>query len=95
LPHALASATYDAGNRIGTWSGTTFSYDPNGNLASDGLSSYLWNARNQLAGLNGATSGTFQYDGVGRRRTKTTSGTTSFLYDGSTSSRSWPAEEES
>jgi hypothetical protein len=71
LPQPLVSASYDAANRIATWAGRSFGYDPNGNLASDGLTSYTWNARNQLA-----------YDGVGRRRARTTSGSTSYLYDG-------------
>ncbi len=83
LPQAVASATYDAANRIATWAGTTFSYDPNGNLASDGLTSYLWNARNQLTGLSGATAASFGYDGLGRRRAKAIGGAaTGFLYDG-------------
>jgi RHS repeat-associated protein len=82
LPPALASATYDAANRIATWSGQTLSYDANGNLASDGLTSYTWNARNQLAGLSGAASASFAYDATGQRRARTTSGTTSYLYDG-------------
>ena len=34
-------------------------------------------------GLSGSVSASFSYDGVGRRRAKTVSGTTtSFLYDG-------------
>jgi RHS repeat-associated protein len=83
LPAALASATYDAANRIATRSGTAFSYDPNGNLASDGLTSYAWNARNQLSGLSGGVSASFAYDAFGRRRGKTIAGaTTNFLYDG-------------
>jgi RHS repeat-associated protein len=83
LPQTLASAGYDAGNRIATWGGQTFSYDLDGNLASDGPTSYTWNARNQLEALSGAASASFQYDGVGRRRRKTVSGTTTnFLYDG-------------
>ncbi len=82
LPQALASATYDAANRIATWSGQALSYDANGNLASDGLTSYTWNARNQLAGLSGAASPSFEYDGLGRRRGKTVSAmSTNFLYD--------------
>jgi len=57
--------------------------DPNGNLASDGLTSYTWNARDQLTGLSGGTSARFAYDGTGRRRGKTISGTTTnFFYDG-------------
>ena len=82
LPQALASATYDAANRIVTWGGQTFSYDPNGNLASDGPTSYVWNARNQLVGLSGMASASFAYDAMGRRRTRTTSSTTSYLSDG-------------
>ncbi len=83
LPQAVASVTYDAANRIATWAGTTFSYDPNGNLASDGLTSYLWNARNQLTGLSRATAASFGYDGLGRRRAKAMGGAaTGFLYDG-------------
>jgi RHS repeat-associated protein len=82
LPEALGSATYDAANRILTWAGQAYSYDANGNLASDGLISYTWNARNQLTGLSGASAASF-YDGTGRRRGKTIAGTTTnFLYDG-------------
>src|SRR5262249_46819746 len=83
LPPAMASASYDAANRITAWGGTSFSYDANGNLTSDGVISYGWNARNQLIGLTGGTSATFAYDGFGRRESKTVSGTsTEFLYDG-------------
>src|SRR5262249_15457619 len=83
LPQALASANYDATNRITTWPGQVFSYDLNGNLASDGLTSYSWSARNQLVGLNGGIGASFGYDGLERRRSKTVGGTTTtFLYDG-------------
>jgi RHS repeat-associated protein len=83
LPAALASAAYDAANRIVTWGGTSFSFDLNGNLTNDGATTYTWNARNQLAGLSGGASASFVYDAVGRRRGKTISGTTTnFLYDG-------------
>jgi RHS repeat-associated protein len=83
LPNALAAATYDAANQIATWGGTPFSYDPNGNLTNDGTKTYSWNARNQLNALSGGISASFQYDGLGRRRAKTVSGsTTNFLYDG-------------
>jgi len=56
--------------------------DANGNLGSDGLTSYTWNARNQLVGMSGVTSASFAYDALGRRQSKTISGTaTNFLYD--------------
>lgn len=83
LPQALTAATYDAENRLLTWGSQVFSYDPNGNLGSDGPTSYVWNTRDQLTALSGEMSASFQYDGVGRRRGKTISGaTTQFLYDG-------------
>jgi RHS repeat-associated protein len=83
LPTALASATYDSANQIATWAGTTFTYDANGSLTNDGAQTYSWNARNQLTGLSGSLSASFQYDALGRRRGKTISGTsTGFLYDG-------------
>jgi RHS repeat-associated protein len=83
LPAALTSATYDDANQIATFGGTTFSYDDNGNLTSDGSKSYTWNARNVLTGISGGASASFDYDAVGRRRAKTiSSATTQFLYDG-------------
>ncbi|HWF86512.1 MAG TPA: hypothetical protein VG222_16750, partial [Vicinamibacterales bacterium] len=83
MPAALTSATYDAANRLTAWDSTSFSYDLNGNLTGDGATTYTWNARNQLASLSGGATASFQYDGTGRRRGKTISGTTTnFLYDG-------------
>jgi YD repeat-containing protein len=69
--------------RTATWASTSFTYDSNGNLTNDGSKTYTWNARNQLTGLAGGITASFAYDGVGRRRAKTVSGTTTgFLYDG-------------
>ena len=83
LPSTLTSATYDDANQIATWGGTSFSYDDNGNLTSDGAKTYTWNARNQMTGLSGGSSASFAYDGLGRRRSRTVSSTTTqFLYDG-------------
>jgi RHS repeat-associated protein len=83
LPAALGSATYDDANQIATFGGTSFSYDANGNLTSDGTNTYCWNARNQLSGISGGVSASFGYDAMGRRRAKTIGGaSTQFLYDG-------------
>jgi RHS repeat-associated protein len=83
LPAALTSATYDDANQIATFGGVSFTYDANGNLTNDGSRTYTWDARNQLASLTGPVNGSFAYDGVGRRRSKTIGGTTTqFLYDG-------------
>lgn len=53
LPPSLSSAIYDAVNRLIQWDGISLSYDAEGNLGSDGLTSYAWNARNQLVGRAG------------------------------------------
>jgi RHS repeat-associated protein len=60
-----ATAVYDL-----TQSGAaqTSAYDANGNLTSDGIHTYEWNARNQLAAIDGGTSRSeFTYDGLRRR----------------------------
>jgi RHS repeat-associated protein len=82
LPATLTAATYNGGNQLTAWDATQFSYDLNGNLIGDGTTMYSWNARNQLAGLSGGVLANFAYDGAARRRSKTISGTTRFLYDG-------------
>jgi RHS repeat-associated protein len=82
LPDAIASATYDANNRLTNWNGTALSHDANGNLLGFGGNTYTWNKRDQLSAISGMNTASFQYDGVGRRQAKTVSGTnTQFLYD--------------
>ncbi len=83
LPAATASsATYNADNRLTKWNGTTLSYDANGNLTAFGTQTYTWNDRNQLGSTSGGAA-SFAYDGLGRRVSKTVSGTTTkYLYDG-------------
>ena len=50
LPAAMPTATYDNGNQLATWNGTTATTDRNGNLLSDPSlnATYTWNERNQL-----------------------------------------------
>ena len=82
LPQAMSAATYDSANRLMQWGGLSFAYDANGSVASDGLTSYGWDARNQLTNVSGATSAQFQYDGLRRRIAKTIGAqSTQFLYD--------------
>lgn len=66
-PPALTNATYDAANRQVTFGGQTLTYDPNGNLTSDGANAYTWDARNQLSSIAGQVTASFGYDGSGRR----------------------------
>lgn len=84
LPQAVPLATYDTANRLMSWGGnSSYTYDANGSLISDGLNTYSWDARNQLSSISGGANASFGYDPFGRRIAKTVSGTTTqFLYDG-------------
>jgi len=86
LPTASAApGTFDLNNRQTSFNGQAMSYDANGNLVSDGVNTYTWNARNQLVQIKQGSSGvaSYSYDATGRRTAKTLNGiTTSFLYDG-------------
>ncbi len=54
-----------------------------GNLTSDGSSTYTWNARGQLTGITGQVNASYTYDPFGRRQQSTIGGTTTtYLYDG-------------
>ena len=44
----------------------TFGYDGNGNLTSDGSSSYLYDVENRLVSASGATSASLRDDPLGR-----------------------------
>jgi RHS repeat-associated protein len=47
---------------------TAFTFDANGNLTSDGVRTFEWDARNQLVAVNvGAHRSEFTYDGMQRR----------------------------
>jgi RHS repeat-associated protein len=82
VPAAAANASYNANNQLTQWKGASLTYDANGNLTSDGVNTYTWNARNQLVAISGGASASFQYDPFGRRVSKTIGGTTQYLYDG-------------
>jgi RHS repeat-associated protein len=84
VPAAYGPATFDAANQITAAAGRAYTYDLDGNLTSDGLSTSTWNPRGQLASTTRAgQTTTYGYDGV-NRRTSVTAGaaTTGYLYDG-------------
>ncbi len=82
LPQAMSGATYDAANRTTNWGGQILTYDADGHLSSDGQRILQWDVRNQLAAVVSNSSFTFTYDGTGRRRTRSSNGTTTeFSYD--------------
>jgi RHS repeat-associated protein len=63
----------------------SYTYDPNGNLISDGSSTYTWDAADRLVRVSqGSTElARFAYDGLGRRAQKVANGVTrTFVYDG-------------
>ncbi|MFZ6736053.1 RHS repeat domain-containing protein [Undibacterium sp. Ji42W] len=86
LPDTTSTTSYDANNRLATWGSQILNYDANGNLTSDGLKTYIWNARNQLIQIKDSTGtevASFSYDALGRRQAKTINGvSTGFMYDG-------------
>jgi len=82
LPLPVNEAEYNQNNQLTEWGTASLGYDLNGNMTSDGVNSYSWNARNQLASMNFG-SNAFTYDAYGRRVGKTISSTTTnYLYDG-------------
>ncbi len=59
-----------------------YSYDSAGNLLSDGLHSYTYDAENRIVQVDGGSTAAYVYDANGRRVRKTTaSGSVDFLYD--------------
>jgi RHS repeat-associated protein len=92
LPSAVASAGYDAANRITSWGGASMTHDANGNLTNDGAKTYGWNARNELTSVSGPNlNGSFAYDAFGRRRQRSVNLTTTrYLHDGDN-----PVQEQS
>ena len=69
-------------NQLTTWGSSSLAYDADGNLATDGVNTYGWDVRDHLANISGGANASFQYDGLGRRLSKTVNGTSiSFLYD--------------
>jgi RHS repeat-associated protein len=82
-----AAGTFDANNRQTTFNGTAQTYDANGNLTSNGIDTFVWNARNQLTQINAGSTTQFSYayDALGRRTSKSVAGAsapTTYLYDG-------------
>ena len=89
-PAAAGTTTYSTPNTLnqipGISGGAAFSYNANGNLTSDGTCSYTYDQEGDghivSAGIGGSTVGTYGYDPLGRRFSKTTSaGTTYYLHD--------------
>jgi len=95
LPLSVPSSniSYNEANQMLTFHDKDMTYDANGNMTSItnscGITSYTWDARNRLVGINGFNalcamlSASFEYDALGRRTGKTINGRTfQYVYDG-------------
>jgi RHS repeat-associated protein len=61
----------------------TLGWDANGNLTSDGVTTFYYDTENRLTSASGAKYATLTYDPLGRLyQVASPSGTTRFLYDG-------------
>lgn len=74
----VTTYSYDAEhNRLTAIGGVGLTYNAAGNVTGDGSAVYTWDDANRLSGYQkGATSVSFTYDGLGRRREKTANGST-------------------
>ncbi|HAM50579.1 MAG TPA: hypothetical protein DCP92_07725 [Nitrospiraceae bacterium] len=93
LPQAASNTSYSAANQMLSFSDKNITYDADGNMASVtnscGTTTYTWDARNRLVGINGFNpdcsqlAASFEYDALGRRIQKTINGLTiQYVYDG-------------
>jgi len=77
------SYTVNGLNQYVTVGPQSYSYDANGNLGSDGLTTYTYDVENRLVSASGAKNATLRYDPLGRLYETAGGGvTTRFLYDG-------------
>jgi RHS repeat-associated protein len=83
-PEQLRSYVADGLNRYASVSGTSFAYDANQNLTSDGIRTFAYDVENRLISESGGTASlALSYDPQGRlQQTVSGANTTQYLYDG-------------
>lgn len=73
-------------NQYNSVGGISFTYDGNGNLTSDGINSYTYDAENRLTGaITPSHTATYTYDPFGKRKRKTVDNgllTIDYFHDG-------------
>ena len=75
-PGGSVSYVYDIANRLTTVGGVSYTWSDNGNLLSDGVSTYTYDHANRLSSaVEGTTTSTFAYNGLGDRLRQTLDGT--------------------
>jgi RHS repeat-associated protein len=71
-------------NRISTVNSVSYLYDSSGNLTSDGVRSYQYDAESRLVKVDGGATAIYSYDGANRRvKKQTASGVTYYIWEGS------------
>jgi RHS repeat-associated protein len=83
--HYAANRAYTTNglNQYSAAGNAAFGYDANGNLTSDGATTFTYDVENRLVGAAGARNSTLSYDPLGRLYQVTLgTSTTRFLYDG-------------
>ena len=84
-PLAPAVKTYvtNGRNQYTQVGGTTHTWDDNGNLKGDGVTTFGYDTENRLVNASGAKTGTLKYDPLGRLwEASTASAVVRFVYDG-------------
>ena len=80
-----ATQSYSPANGLNQYpavGGTAFSWDPRGNLTSDGSTTYSYDLENHLTAASGTYNASLSYDPLGRLyQTTSGSATTTFIYD--------------
>jgi RHS repeat-associated protein len=70
-PAYKGTGVYNSLNELTYAAPLNFTYDPNGNMLTDGFRTFKWDAENRLIGVSfdgdSARTSAFQYDGLGRR----------------------------
>ncbi|MGD9597237.1 MAG: RHS repeat-associated core domain-containing protein [Steroidobacteraceae bacterium] len=83
LTSAVKSYTVNGRNQYTQVGGAAHAWDANGNLTSDGATTFGYDTENRLVSASGAKSGSLAYDPLGRLwQASTASGVTRFVYDG-------------
>lgn len=83
LSNAVRSYAVNGRNQYTQVGGTTHTWDANGNLTSDGATTFGYDTENRLVSASDAKNATLSYDPLGRLYEVTTpSGVTRFVYDG-------------
>lgn len=81
--NVTGSYTVNSMNQYTSAGGKTITHDNNGNLTSDGYTTYVYDDENRLLSASGQYNATLVYDPLGRLlEIESNEETTSFLYDG-------------